>query len=103
MPTASSNVRVRGQSGKHLLVLSSSQFDPNQTSGERYRAKLWRQRRRLAARGLLEKGWHPGRLPPLHLLTGRLVYATKLTRLLPNLLYFVLRPKTSERYVLDGT
>src|SRR2546428_9276545 len=28
MPTASSNVRVRGQSGKHMLVLSSSQFDP---------------------------------------------------------------------------
>jgi putative ABC transport system substrate-binding protein len=31
MPTASSNVRVRGQSGKHVLVLSSSQFDPNET------------------------------------------------------------------------
>src|ERR1700687_2208524 len=29
MPTASSNVRVRGQSGKHMLVLSSSQLDPN--------------------------------------------------------------------------
>src|SRR5216683_2758693 len=29
MPTASSYVRVRGQSGKHMLVLSSSQFDPN--------------------------------------------------------------------------
>jgi hypothetical protein len=28
MPTASSNFRVLGQSGKHLLVLSSSQFDP---------------------------------------------------------------------------
>jgi hypothetical protein len=28
MPTASSNVRVWGQSGKHMLVLSSSQFDP---------------------------------------------------------------------------
>src|SRR5258708_39868446 len=26
MPTASSNVRVRGQSGKHMLALSSSQF-----------------------------------------------------------------------------
>src|ERR1700704_1656176 len=32
MPTAPSNVRVRGRSGKHLLVLSSSQFDPNRTS-----------------------------------------------------------------------
>src|ERR1700674_2198730 len=32
MPTASRNVRVRGQSGKHVLVLSSSQFDPEQTS-----------------------------------------------------------------------
>src|ERR1700680_90237 len=31
MPTASSNVRVRGQSGKHILVLSSSQFDPSRT------------------------------------------------------------------------
>src|SRR5712672_269426 len=31
MPTASSNVRVRGQSGKHMLVLSSSQFDPERT------------------------------------------------------------------------
>jgi hypothetical protein len=28
----SSNVRVRGQSGKHILALSSSQFDPNRTS-----------------------------------------------------------------------
>src|SRR6266480_8060909 len=26
LPTASSNVRVRGQSGKHMLALSSSQF-----------------------------------------------------------------------------
>src|SRR5215217_7769794 len=33
MPTASSNVRVRGQSGKHLLVLSSSQFDPKADIG----------------------------------------------------------------------
>src|SRR6267143_5282256 len=31
MPTASSNVRVRGQRGKHMLVLSSSQFDPERT------------------------------------------------------------------------
>src|SRR3984893_9495615 len=31
MPSASSNVRVREQSGKHMLVLSSSQFDPVQT------------------------------------------------------------------------
>src|SRR5713101_3760717 len=29
MPTTSSNVRVREQSGKHMLVLSSSQFDPS--------------------------------------------------------------------------
>src|SRR5258708_3874573 len=26
------DVRFRGKSGKHLLVLSSSQFDPNETS-----------------------------------------------------------------------
>src|SRR4030081_544705 len=32
MPTASSNVRVRGQSGKYVLVLRSSQFDPKATS-----------------------------------------------------------------------
>src|SRR5882762_9427194 len=32
MPTASGNVRVRGQSAKHLLVLSSSQLDPSRTS-----------------------------------------------------------------------
>src|SRR5712664_4354336 len=31
MPTALSNVRVRGAGGKHLLVLSSSQFDPERT------------------------------------------------------------------------
>jgi hypothetical protein len=83
--------------------------DPNQTSGERYRAKLWRQQQRLAAVSLREAGcwkkgwWQPGRLPPTRLLTGRLVCATKLTCLLPNLLHFVLRPQTSERYVLDGT
>src|SRR5438105_967049 len=34
MPTASSNVRVRGQSGKHLLVLSSSQFVTESGHGE---------------------------------------------------------------------
>jgi hypothetical protein len=28
VPTASSNVRVRGRSGNHMLVLSSSQFGP---------------------------------------------------------------------------
>src|ERR1700716_1234927 len=33
MPTASSNVRVRGQSGRRLLRLSSSQFDPSATLG----------------------------------------------------------------------
>src|SRR6267142_263658 len=32
MPTASSNVRVPGQSGKHMLVLGSSQFDPSRKS-----------------------------------------------------------------------
>src|SRR6267142_2915788 len=31
--TASRNVRVRGQSGKHVLVLSSSQFAPSRTYG----------------------------------------------------------------------
>jgi hypothetical protein len=31
VPPASSNVRVQGQSGKHKLVLSSSEFDPNGT------------------------------------------------------------------------
>jgi hypothetical protein len=31
MPTASSNVRVRGQSGKRIPALSSSQFDPIRT------------------------------------------------------------------------
>jgi len=31
MPTASSNVRFQGQLGKHLLALSFSQFDPNET------------------------------------------------------------------------
>ena len=34
MPTALRNVRFQGQSGKHMLALSSSQFDqPNETSG----------------------------------------------------------------------
>ncbi len=32
MPTASRNVRFRGQSGKHVLTLSFSGFDPNRTS-----------------------------------------------------------------------
>jgi hypothetical protein len=31
MSTVSSNVRVRGQSEKHMLVPSSSQFDPSET------------------------------------------------------------------------
>src|SRR6266850_4226679 len=31
MWAASSNVRVRGQSGKHMLALSSSQFDPKRS------------------------------------------------------------------------
>ena len=36
MPTASSNVRVWGQSGKHMLVLSSSQFDPSETLADKF-------------------------------------------------------------------
>src|SRR3981081_115783 len=32
VPTPSSNVRVYGHSGKHILVLSSSHFDPHQKS-----------------------------------------------------------------------
>src|SRR6195256_968040 len=31
MRTASSNVRVRGQSGKHMLIVSSSHFDPKRS------------------------------------------------------------------------
>jgi hypothetical protein len=31
MPTAMMNVRVRGQSGKHMFALSSSQLDPRRT------------------------------------------------------------------------
>jgi hypothetical protein len=33
MPTSSSNVRSQQYAGKHLLRLSSSQFDPNVWSG----------------------------------------------------------------------
>src|SRR5258708_12580078 len=33
VPTASSNVRYQGQPGRHLLALSSSQFDPDVWSG----------------------------------------------------------------------
>ena len=32
MPTAVRDVRSQGQSGKHMLGLSSSQFDPTETS-----------------------------------------------------------------------
>jgi hypothetical protein len=32
MPTGRCNVRYRGQTGKHLLVLSVTAFDPKQTS-----------------------------------------------------------------------
>ena len=39
MPTASSNVRVGGQSGKHVLVLSSSQFDPERTFLDLYQSR----------------------------------------------------------------
>src|SRR5712691_8601082 len=35
MPTALREVRSQGQSGKHMLGLSSSQFDPLQTTGFR--------------------------------------------------------------------
>src|SRR6266849_5525936 len=31
MPTVLSNVRYQGQPGRHLLALSSSQFDPTET------------------------------------------------------------------------
>jgi len=33
MPTALRDVRSQEQSGKHLLTVSSSQFDPQQTLG----------------------------------------------------------------------
>ena len=33
-PTASRNVRVRGQSGKHVLIVSSSDSDPTRTSDQ---------------------------------------------------------------------
>src|ERR1700737_1230606 len=33
MPSASGNVRARGQTGKHMLVLSSSPFDPDVWAG----------------------------------------------------------------------
>jgi hypothetical protein len=36
MPTALRNVRLRGQSRKHLLALSFSGFDPVRTSAEKY-------------------------------------------------------------------
>jgi hypothetical protein len=34
LPTALRKVRFQGQAGRHLLALSSSQFDPNRTSAE---------------------------------------------------------------------
>jgi hypothetical protein len=53
--------------------------------------------------GLQGKGWwQPGWLPTMRLLTGRLVCATKLTCLLPNLLNFVLRPQARELYIVEG-
>jgi hypothetical protein len=40
VPTASSNVRVRGQSGRHLLGTSISLFDPTETSTcQRYQSE----------------------------------------------------------------
>lgn len=39
----------------------------------------------------------------MHLLAGRLVYAAKLTCLLPNVHHFVLRQQTSELYIVEGT
>src|ERR1035437_3006587 len=38
----------------------------------------------------------------IHLFAGRLVCATELTCLLPNLLNFVLRPQTGELYIVEG-
>src|SRR5882672_247806 len=35
MPTAMRDVRSRGQSGKHILAVSLSRFDPQLTSGRR--------------------------------------------------------------------
>jgi hypothetical protein len=41
MPTALRDVRSQGQSGKHLLALSFSAFDPNRTNcDERVGLKL---------------------------------------------------------------
>jgi len=40
VPTPSSNVRVYGHSGKHILVLSSSQLDPQRTSHRSDRGRL---------------------------------------------------------------
>jgi hypothetical protein len=34
VPISWGNVRVRGQSGEHMLVLSSSQFDPGRVAGQ---------------------------------------------------------------------
>jgi hypothetical protein len=47
--------------------------------------------------------WQPCRLPPVSLLAGRLVCATKLACLFPNLHNFVLRKQTSEFWIADGT
>ncbi len=40
VPTPSSNVRVYGHSGKHILVLSSSHLDPQRTSHRSDRGRL---------------------------------------------------------------
>jgi hypothetical protein len=68
MPTASNNVRVVGKSGRHLLVLSSSQFDPMQTfQADDAPTRLWatemsggRWSRKISAAGGRRRGERPG-------------------------------------------
>src|SRR5216684_9137048 len=66
MPTASGNVRVRGQSGKHVLVLSSSQFDPGRVKTLFILQKLHaagrdpRRREHLSIFCCIESGVNPG-------------------------------------------
>src|SRR5258708_40102790 len=63
-------------------------IDPTRTSGTLINKCGWRQ---------------PIGLPPMHLFAGRLVCATKLTCLFPNLHDFVLRPQTLELSIVEGT
>jgi hypothetical protein len=53
MPVVFRDVRFQGQNGKHLLGLSSSQFDPQRTSG-------------LRSKG----GWHSARVVPYLVITA---------------------------------